>query len=88
MITAKRTISATLAGLLCSFVMGCGSGAAPEAGVLDPGKKAGMSPVDKSGDSKTAKPSDAKPADAKPADAKPADAKPADNAADVKPAAK
>ena len=37
MITAKRTISATLAGLLCSFVMGCGSGAAPEAGVLDPG---------------------------------------------------
>ena len=71
-ITAKRIISSTLAGILCSFVMGCGSGAAPEAGVLDPGKKAGMSPVDKSGDSKTAKPADAKPAEEKPADAKPA----------------
>jgi hypothetical protein len=83
MIFAKRALSASLAGLLCTFVMGCGSGAAPEAGVLDPGKKPGMSPVDKSGDSKTAK-----PADAKPAEEKPADAKPADKAADAKPAAK
>jgi|688.fasta_scaffold13184_5 hypothetical protein len=76
MIFAKRALSASLAGLLCTFVMGCGSGAAPEAGVLDPGKKPGMSPVDKSGDSKTAKPAEEKPADAKPAE-KAADAKPA-----------
>jgi hypothetical protein len=76
MIFAKRALSASLAGLLCTFVMGCGSGAAPEAGVLDPGKKPGMSPVDKSGDSKTAMPAEEKPADAKPAE-KAADAKPA-----------
>ena len=76
MIFAKRALSASLAGLLCTLVMGCGSGAAPEAGVLDPGKKPGMSPVDKSGDSKTAKPDEEKPADAKPAE-KAADAKPA-----------
>ena len=76
MIFAKRALSASLAGLLCTFVMGCGSGAAPEAGVLDPGKKPGMSPVDKSGDSKTAKPAEETPADAKPAE-KAADAKPA-----------
>lgn len=82
---AKRTFIASVAAFVCMVTLGCGgSGGAPEAGVLDPGKKPGMSPVNKSGEAKGAegKAAEAKPADAKPAEAKPADA--AKPAADAK----
>jgi len=67
MIFAKRTLLSS-AAFLCMVVAGCGgSGGAPETGVLDPGKKPGMTPTTKAGD---AKPADAKPAEAKPAEGK------------------
>ncbi|RLT08106.1 MAG: hypothetical protein DWI24_11330 [Planctomycetota bacterium] len=50
----KRAVSATLASFLCTLAIGCGQGDAPQAGVLDPGTKAGMSPVNKSGEAKPA----------------------------------
>lgn len=79
---AKRTFIASVAAFVCMVTLGCGgSGGAPEAGVLDPGKKPGMSPVNKSGDAKGA---EGKAAEAKPAEAEAKPAEAAKPAADAK----
>ena len=71
MISVNRSVVSSAAAFVCMVVAGCGGagGGAPEAGVLDPGKKPGMTPTTKAGDTKPA--GEAKPA---------ADAKPAANA--------